>query len=147
MYRDCSMMFISKLPAELTDTLIQAPLVIWSSVALVDGCVIECLCISSRQQSLGRGESQIELPRMPWSDWEIAAEQITICKRPNGEDWELGSGAYGSVGSQISLVLTAIQALCATQVLKATLVFSASSLMGSRSEQMCLRCHHVDLVP
>lgn len=40
---------------------------------------------------------QIELPSMPWSDWEIPGEQITICKRADGSDWELGSGAFGKV--------------------------------------------------
>ena len=43
------------------------------------------------------GSGQIELPSMPWSDWEVPAEQITICKREDGSDWELGSGAFGKV--------------------------------------------------
>ena len=43
------------------------------------------------------GSGQIELPAMPWSDWEVPAEQITICKRDDGSDWELGSGAFGKV--------------------------------------------------
>ncbi|BDA50936.1 probable serine/threonine-protein kinase DDB_G0267514 at C-terminar half [Coccomyxa sp. Obi] len=41
--------------------------------------------------------SIIELPALPWSDWEISAEQITICKHEDGSDWELGAGAFGKV--------------------------------------------------
>lgn len=52
-----------------------------------------------RAGSLGKQESQIELPRLPWSDWEIPAEQITICKREDGSDWELGAGAFGKACS------------------------------------------------
>lgn len=47
--------------------------------------------------SLGKQGSTIELPALPWSDWEISAEQITICKREDGSDWELGAGAFGKV--------------------------------------------------
>lgn len=47
--------------------------------------------------SLGKQGSTIELPSLPWSDWEISAEQITICKREDGSDWELGAGAFGKV--------------------------------------------------
>jgi hypothetical protein len=50
-----------------------------------------------RSGSLGKQESQIELPALPWSDWEIPEEQITICKREDGSDWELGAGAFGKV--------------------------------------------------
>ncbi len=35
---------------------------------------------------------------MPWSDWEVSDDQIEICKRPDGSDWELGAGAFGKVG-------------------------------------------------
>eukprot|EP00891_Asterochloris_glomerata_P005380 jgi/Astpho2/5380/Aster-05923 len=31
------------------------------------------------------------------NDWEIPAEEIEICKHENGEEWRLGSGAYGTV--------------------------------------------------
>ena len=34
---------------------------------------------------------------MPWSDWEVPGDQIEICKRPDGSDWELGAGAFGKV--------------------------------------------------
>ena len=34
---------------------------------------------------------------MPWHDWEIAEDDIIIDKRPDGSDWELGSGAFGKV--------------------------------------------------
>lgn len=41
------------------------------------------------------GSGAIELPLLPWSDWEISADEIRICRRPNGAEWELGSGAFG----------------------------------------------------
>ncbi|KAK9836929.1 hypothetical protein WJX81_000389 [Elliptochloris bilobata] len=31
------------------------------------------------------------------SDWFIRPEDVVICKDPRGNDWQLGSGAYGSV--------------------------------------------------
>ena len=31
------------------------------------------------------------------SDWFIRPEDVIICKDPRGNDWQLGSGAYGSV--------------------------------------------------
>ena len=46
---------------------------------------------------LGNQGSSIELPSMPWSDWEVPGDQIEICKRPDGSDWELGAGAFGKV--------------------------------------------------
>lgn len=52
---------------------------------------------AQRLGSLGKQSSTIELPPLPWSDWEIPAEQIAICKREDGSDWELGSGAFGKV--------------------------------------------------
>ena len=33
------------------------------------------------------------------SDWFIRPEDVVICKDPRGNDWQLGSGAYGSVRS------------------------------------------------
>ncbi len=30
-------------------------------------------------------------------DWFIRPEDVVICKDPRGNDWQLGSGAYGSV--------------------------------------------------
>ncbi|KAK9839800.1 hypothetical protein WJX81_002595 [Elliptochloris bilobata] len=46
----------------------------------------------------GRMDSgSIELPVLPWSDWQIPAEEIRVCRRPNGAEWELGSGAFGKV--------------------------------------------------
>ena len=39
---------------------------------------------------------------MPWSDWEVSGDQIEICKRPDGMDWELGAGAFGKVGCVLS---------------------------------------------
>ncbi|KAK9786673.1 hypothetical protein WJX73_005253 [Symbiochloris irregularis] len=32
-----------------------------------------------------------------FSDWLVEPEEITICKRPDGSNWELGSGAFGKV--------------------------------------------------
>ncbi|GAB4815748.1 hypothetical protein N2152v2_002794 [Parachlorella kessleri] len=34
---------------------------------------------------------------VPWNDWEIRPEEIEIMKRPDGGDWELGSGGFGQV--------------------------------------------------
>ncbi|KAK9812676.1 hypothetical protein WJX72_001681 [[Myrmecia] bisecta] len=34
---------------------------------------------------------------MPWSDWEIAPQELAICRRPDGSEWELGTGASGRV--------------------------------------------------
>ena len=53
--------------------------------------------LSSMRGPGAGGSGQIELPSMPWSDWEVPADQITICKREDGSDWELGSGAFGKV--------------------------------------------------
>lgn len=48
----------------------------------------------------GRMDSgSIELPVLPWVDWQIPAEEIRICRRPNGAEWELGSGAFGKARS------------------------------------------------
>lgn len=41
------------------------------------------------------GHIGFNLPAMPWSDWEIAASEIQICRRSNGMAWELGSGSFG----------------------------------------------------
>lgn len=37
------------------------------------------------------------LPDMPWSDWEIKADDIHITKDETGAPIKLGSGAYGTV--------------------------------------------------
>ena len=38
------------------------------------------------------------IQNVPWSDWQIDQEDITICQRPDGRLWELGSGASAKVG-------------------------------------------------
>jgi hypothetical protein len=49
---------------------------------------------SSRLSSRGSGA----LPRVVATEtWAIAPEEITICHRPDGSEWELGAGAYGRV--------------------------------------------------
>lgn len=40
-----------------------------------------------------------DLPTLPWSDWEIDPSDIKICERPDGTQWKLGAGGYGSVCS------------------------------------------------
>ena len=35
---------------------------------------------------------------IPFSDWEIAADDVAICLRPDGRKWELGAGAFSKVG-------------------------------------------------
>jgi len=39
----------------------------------------------------------VELPRVPFSDWELRPQDIKICMRPDGRKWEIGSGAFGQV--------------------------------------------------
>ena len=40
-------------------------------------------------------DQQFLLPTVPWNDWQIREEDIVIDKRPDGSDWQLGSGAFG----------------------------------------------------
>ena len=42
----------------------------------------------------------LDLPRVPFSDWELRPEDIEICRRPDGRQWEIGAGAFGQVQSQ-----------------------------------------------
>jgi len=35
--------------------------------------------------------------QVPFSDWELRPEDVSICKRANGEDWQIGNGAFGQV--------------------------------------------------
>lgn len=39
----------------------------------------------------------MELPRVPFSDWELRPQDVKICMRPDGRKWEIGSGAFGQV--------------------------------------------------
>jgi hypothetical protein len=39
----------------------------------------------------------LDLPRVPFSDWELRPEDIEICRRPDGRQWEIGTGAFGQV--------------------------------------------------
>ncbi len=41
--------------------------------------------------------------QVPFSDWELRPEDVSICKRANGEDWQIGSGAFGQVRSGMGL--------------------------------------------
>ena len=51
-------------------------------------------------QKLASLSSKWKLTNLPdVKAWEIRREDITICKRPDGSDHELGSGAYGKVSS------------------------------------------------
>ena len=34
---------------------------------------------------------------LPFSDWEIKPEELAVMKRPDGSEWELGSGGFGKV--------------------------------------------------
>ena len=40
------------------------------------------------------------IQNVPWSDWQIDQEDITICRRPDGRLWELGSGASAKVSPE-----------------------------------------------
>jgi len=45
------------------------------------------------------------MANVPWSDWQIDQQDITLCQRPDGRLWELGAGASAKVG-QSSLCWT-----------------------------------------
>ena len=71
-----------------------------------------CSWTRSRSPSSGRAaaaprstDEQFLLPNVPWNDWEIREEDIAIDKRPDGSNWELGSGAFGKVRLQRRWVL------------------------------------------
>ena len=38
------------------------------------------------------------MANVPWSDWQIDQQDITLCQRPDGRLWELGAGASAKVG-------------------------------------------------
>ena len=38
------------------------------------------------------------IANVPWSDWQIDQQDITLCQRPDGRLWELGAGASAKVG-------------------------------------------------
>lgn len=37
------------------------------------------------------------MANVPWSDWQISQEDITLCQRSDGRLWELGAGASAKV--------------------------------------------------
>jgi len=56
-----------------------------------------CRTLQDGEGSVSSDVPGISLPAMPWSDWEILPSEIQICRRPNGQEWELGSGSFGKV--------------------------------------------------
>ncbi|CAL8468908.1 g8449 [Coccomyxa elongata] len=48
---------------------------------------------TSRQHSAASSLPEV----VPSSSWEIKPSEIVICKRPDGTDWEIGSGGFGKV--------------------------------------------------
>ena len=52
---------------------------------------------STGPKSLSSGNSSVELPDLPWSDWEIKASDIQMAQNAQGAPVKLGSGAYGTV--------------------------------------------------
>lgn len=40
---------------------------------------------------------------IPFSDWEVDADDVAICVRPDGRRWEVGAGAFSKVGHPGSL--------------------------------------------
>jgi len=48
--------------------------------------------------SAGASTGSLGLPDLPWSDWELKADDIIITKDAEGNPIKLGSGAYGTVG-------------------------------------------------
>ena len=46
------------------------------------------------------------------SDWFIRPEDVVICKDPRGNDWQLGSGAYGSVRLPFKCTCPSTEMIC-----------------------------------
>ena len=61
-----------------------------------------CRTFGDENLGVAAGTFGFSLPAMPWSDWEINSSEIQLCKRPNGADWELGSGSFGKVRPNLS---------------------------------------------
>lgn len=53
-----------------------------------------CVFVLFRQHSAASSLPEV----VPSSSWEIKPSEIVICKRPDGTDWEIGSGGFGKVG-------------------------------------------------
>lgn len=45
------------------------------------------------------GSSTVDLPDLPWSDWQIKADDIIFAQDETGQPHKLGSGAYGTVSA------------------------------------------------
>ena len=46
--------------------------------------------------------TSVDLPELPWSDWEIKADDIIMAKDADGSPVKLGSGAYGTVSHSLT---------------------------------------------
>ena len=46
--------------------------------------------------------TSVDLPELPWSDWEIKADDIIMAKDADGSPVKLGSGAYGTVSCSLT---------------------------------------------
>lgn len=56
------------------------------------------LAAGSMQAAGGVTKSEPEwMINVPWSDWQIDQQDITLCHRPDGRLWELGAGASAKV--------------------------------------------------
>ena len=53
--------------------------------------------VSGRTSLLGG--SVVDLPSLPWSDWELKASDILFARDGAGQPIRLGSGAFGTVNS------------------------------------------------
>lgn len=60
------------------------------------------VCRAPSRDSLATSVRSKEL-RLAFSDWLLTPEDIQICKRSDGSDWELGAGGFGRVSHTLSI--------------------------------------------
>jgi hypothetical protein len=58
--------------------------------------------VQSVLQMAALTRKSISLPGLG-NDWEVEPEDLEICRRPDGSEWELGSGASAKVRTHLSL--------------------------------------------
>lgn len=52
---------------------------------------------SGVSEGSGSGSTLSSMPSVPTLDWIIPPDQIKIMRKPDGSDWKLGAGAFGTV--------------------------------------------------
>lgn len=56
-----------------------------------------CWCVQNKLSELSRVEDMNTVPEKLVHASIISSKDVKLCKRPNGEDWLLGRGSYGTV--------------------------------------------------